>query len=122
VRGDSDRLFQVVSNLLSNAVKYSPAGGEILIASQVQGQGDAVQVDVIDHGLGIPPEFVKRLFGRYERFEDKSKTKIIGTGLGLAITRQIIEMHGGKIWVDSAAGSGSEFHFTVPVQVPAVAG
>jgi len=122
VRGDSDRLFQVVSNLLSNAVKYSPAGGEILITSQVQGQGGAVQVDVIDHGLGIPPEFVKRLFGRYERFEDKSKTKIIGTGLGLAITRQIIEMHGGKIWVDSAAGSGSEFHFTVPVQVPAVAG
>ena len=120
VRGDSDRLFQVVSNLLSNAVKYSPAGGEILVSTQVL--GGAVQVDVRDHGLGIPAEFVKKLFGRYERFEDKSKAKIIGTGLGLAITRQIVEMHGGKIWVDSTVGAGSEFHFTVPVQVPAVAG
>ncbi|OLC65528.1 MAG: hypothetical protein AUH69_09440 [Actinobacteria bacterium 13_1_40CM_4_65_12] len=120
VRGDSDRLFQVVSNLLSNAVKYSPAGGEILVCTQVL--GGAVQVDVRDHGLGIPAEFVKKLFGRYERFEDKSKAKIIGTGLGLAITRQIVEMHGGKIWVDSTVGAGSEFHFTVPVQVPAVAG
>jgi two-component system sensor histidine kinase/response regulator len=120
VRGDSDRLFQVVSNLLSNAVKYSPAGGEILVTSQVQ--GGTVRVDVRDHGLGIPPEFVKRLFSRYERFEDKAKAKIVGTGLGLAITRQIVEMHGGKIWVDSAVGTGSEFHFTVPVQVPAVAG
>jgi signal transduction histidine kinase len=101
-------------------VKYSPAGGEILVTSQVQ--GGTVRVDVRDHGLGIPPEFVKRLFSRYERFEDKAKAKIVGTGLGLAITRQIVEMHGGKIWVDSAVGTGSEFHFTVPVQVPAVAG
>jgi PAS domain S-box-containing protein len=120
VRGDSDRLYQVVSNLLSNAVKYSPAGGEVVVTSHVQ--DGSVQVDVRDHGLGIPPEFVKRLFGRYERFEDKSKAKIIGTGLGLAITRQIVEMHGGKIWVDSTVGAGSEFHFTVPVQIPAVAG
>ena len=120
VRGDSDRLFQVVSNLLSNAVKYSPGGGEILVTSQVQ--DGAVQVNVRDHGLGIPPEFVTRLFGRYERYEDKNKAKIIGTGLGLAITHQIVEMHGGKIWVDSTVGTGSEFHFTVPVHVPAAAG
>jgi PAS domain S-box-containing protein len=113
VRGDADRLFQVVSNLLSNAVKYSPGGGEVLVSSHVQ--DGMARVDVQDHGLGIPPEFVKKLFGRYERFEDKSKAKIIGTGLGLAITRQIVEMHGGKIWVDSTLGSGSEFHFTVPV-------
>ncbi|HSS94782.1 MAG TPA: PAS domain-containing sensor histidine kinase [Candidatus Dormibacteraeota bacterium] len=114
VRGDSDRLFQVVSNLLSNAIKYSPGGGEILVTSEVR--DGFVQVDVHDHGLGIPPEFVKKLFGRYERFEDKSsKSKIIGTGLGLAITRQIVEMQGGKIWVDSTVGAGSEFHFTVPI-------
>jgi PAS domain S-box-containing protein len=116
VRGDSDRLFQIVSNLLSNAVKYSPSGGEVLITSQVQ--DSMARVDVRDHGLGIPPEFVKKLFGRYERFEDKNKAKIIGTGLGLAITRQIVEMHGGKIWVDSTVGAGSEFHFTVPIATP----
>ncbi len=117
-RGDSDRLFQVVANLLSNAVKYS-AGGEVLVTSQA---GDGVlRVSVRDHGLGIPPEFVKQLFGRYERFEGKDKTKVIGTGLGLAITRQIVEMHGGKIWVDSTVGKGSEFNFTLPVGAPVAA-
>ena len=119
VRGDSDRLFQVVSNLLSNAVKYSPGGGEILVTSQAR--DGMVEVSVIDHGLGIPADFVKKLFGRYERFEDKNKPKIIGTGLGLAITRQIVDMHGGKIWVDSTVGVGSQFHFTVPVAAPVAA-
>jgi len=119
VRGDSDRLFQVVSNLLSNAVKYSPGGGEILLTSQAR--DGMVEVSVIDHGLGIPADFVKKLFGRYERFEDKNKPKIIGTGLGLAITRQIVDMHGGKIWVDSTVGVGSQFHFTVPVAAPVAA-
>ncbi len=119
VRGDSDRLFQVVTNLLSNAVKYSPSGGEILLTSVAK--DGMVEVSVIDHGLGIPADFVKKLFGRYERFEDKTKAKIIGTGLGLAITRQIVDMHGGKIWVDSTVGVGSEFHFTVPVAAPVAA-
>ena len=117
-RGDSDRLFQVVSNLLSNAVKYS-AGGEVLVTSQAD--DGVLRVSVRDHGLGIPPEFVKKLFGRYERFEGKDKTKVIGTGLGLAITRQIVELHGGKIWVDSTVGAGSEFHFTLPVGAPVTA-
>ena len=112
--GDSDRLVQVIANLLSNAVKYSPAGGEVLVTSQAQ--DGVVQVNVRDHGLGIPPEFVKKLFGRYERFEGKGSSNVIGTGLGLAISRQIVEMHGGKIWVDSSVGVGSEFHFTLPVE------
>ena len=113
-RGDSDRLFQVAANLLSNAIKYSPAGGEVLVTSHAL--DGVVQVDVRDHGQGIPPEFVKKLFGRYERYEGRDKTKVIGTGLGLVISRQIVEMHGGKIWVDSTVGAGSEFHFTIPVQ------
>ena len=119
VRGDSDRLFQVVSNLLSNAVKYSPGGGEVLVTTQAR--DGMVEVSVTDHGLGIPADFVKKLFVRYERFEDKSKAKIVGTGLGLAITRQIVDMHGGKIWVDSTVGLGSQFHFTVPVAAPVAA-
>ncbi|MEO9048747.1 MAG: ATP-binding protein [Candidatus Dormiibacterota bacterium] len=110
VQSDPDRLAQVITNLLSNAIKYSPDGGEIMVASAV-GEG-YVDVSVRDHGVGIPPDFVRRLFSRYERFE-KTSGKIIGTGLGLAITRQIVEMQGGKIWVDSNVGSGSEFHFTV---------
>lgn len=113
VNGDPDRLAQITSNLLSNAIKYSPNGGEILVTSRVS--EDFVDVGVRDHGVGIPPDFVKRLFSRYERYE-KNSGKIVGTGLGLAITRQIVEMHGGKIWVDSTLGSGSEFHFTLPSQ------
>jgi signal transduction histidine kinase len=112
VNCDPDRLAQIVSNLLSNAIKYSPDGGEILVASRIT-EG-FVDVGVRDHGVGINPDFVKRLFSRYERYE-KTSGKIVGTGLGLAIARQIVEMHGGRIWVDSALGSGSEFHFTLPL-------
>jgi PAS domain S-box-containing protein len=112
VQCDPDRIAQVVANLLSNAIKYSPEGGDIVVSSVARdGQ---VDVSIRDHGAGIAPDFKQRLFSRYERYE-KTSNKIIGTGLGLAITRQIIEMHGGKIWVDSELGSGSDFHFTLPV-------
>jgi signal transduction histidine kinase len=110
--GDSDRLIQVVSNLLSNAIKYSPEGGEIRVMSR--GHDGAVEVSVEDHGLGIPVEFIDRIFGRYERFESNRTAKVTGTGLGLAISRQIVELHGGRIWVESAMGKGSMFHFSIP--------
>jgi signal transduction histidine kinase len=119
VLGDQDRLTQVLTNLLSNAIKYSPKGGEIRVCTRVN--GSSAEVTVIDHGSGIPPEFISRLFGRYERYEDKHAGKIIGTGLGLAITRQIVEMHGGRIAVDSVVGKGSEFRFTVPLATTAAA-
>jgi PAS domain S-box-containing protein len=119
VLGDQDRLTQVLANLMSNAIKYSPKGGEIRVCTRVN--GGCAEVSVIDHGSGIPPEFISRLFGRYERYEDKHAGKIIGTGLGLAITRQIVEMHGGRIAVDSIVGKGSEFRFTVPLATTAAA-
>jgi PAS domain S-box-containing protein len=119
VLGDPDRLAQVLTNLLSNAIKYSPRGGDIRLSTRVN--GGCAEVSVIDHGSGIPPEFISRLFGRYERYEDKHAGKIIGTGLGLAITRQIVEMHGGRIAVDSVVGKGSEFRFTVPLATTAAA-
>ena len=113
VLGDPDRLMQVLTNLLSNAIKYSPDGGSICAGTRLS--GGSVEVSVKDHGRGIPPEFINRLFGRYERYEDKHAGKIIGTGLGLAITRQIVEMHGGRIVVQSVVGEGSEFRFTIPL-------
>ena len=112
VQCDPDRIAQVIANLLSNAIKYSPDGGDIVVSSAAR--DGRVDVSVRDHGIGIAPEFIQRLFNRYERYE-KSTNKIIGTGLGLAITRQIIEMHGGKVWVDSEPGAGSDFHFTLPI-------
>jgi two-component system sensor histidine kinase/response regulator len=116
---DADRVAQIVANLLTNAVKYSPDGGEILVSSHAS-EG-FVEVSVRDHGAGIAPDFAKRLFSRYERYE-KTSGKIIGTGLGLAIARQIVEMHGGHIWVDTRVGSGSDFRFTLPMTLPKASG
>jgi PAS domain S-box-containing protein len=112
--GDSDRLFQVLTNLLSNAIKYSPAGGEVVASSSLEGGN--VKISVRDRGPGIPTEFVDKIFGRYERYEGNPKSHVIGTGLGLAIARQIVEMHRGRIWVESTLGTGSDFCFTIPVE------
>src|SRR5712692_2252435 len=118
VKCDPDRIAQVAANLLNNAVKYSPDGGEIKVSTTVR-DGE-VDVSIRDHGLGIAPEFKGKLFSRYERYE-KSPNKIIGTGLGLALARQIVELHGGKIWVESEPGDGSDFHFTLPLGGPRIA-
>jgi signal transduction histidine kinase len=111
IQCDPERLQQVIANLLGNAIKYSPSGGEVVVSSHVS-EG-LVEVSVRDHGIGIAPDFVKRLFGPYEHYE-KTSNQVLSTGLGLAITRQIVELHGGKIWVDSAVGVGSDFRFTLP--------
>ncbi|HEY4914524.1 MAG TPA: PAS domain-containing sensor histidine kinase [Candidatus Dormibacteraeota bacterium] len=116
---DPDRVAQIVANLLTNAVKYSPDGGEVVVSSHAS-EG-FVEVSVRDHGAGIAPEFAKRLFSRYERYE-KTSGKIIGTGLGLAIARQIVEMHHGRIWVNTTVGSGSDFRFSLPMTLPEPSG
>jgi PAS domain S-box-containing protein len=116
IDADSDRLIEVVSNLLSNAVKYSPHGGDIEVKSQLVDAG--VEVSVADHGQGIPADFLSRIFGRYERYVQSGKQQVVGTGLGLAIARQIIDLHKGKIWVESTVGTGSVFHFVIPARQP----
>jgi signal transduction histidine kinase len=113
VSGDRDRLIQVVSNLVNNAVKYSPEGGVVTIVSRADG-GYAL-MSVSDTGLGIPPDEIGHVFERFRRVRSGAAQSIPGTGLGLAIVKQIVEMHGGKIWVESAVGHGSSFHFTVPL-------
>ena len=110
---DGDRVLQVVSNLLTNAVKYSPKGGEVKVTTRHD--ESMAWVSVQDHGLGIAPSFRDKLFERYERFSDTATDKIIGTGLGLPIARQIVEMHGGKMGVESVHGEGSTFSFSLPL-------
>jgi PAS domain S-box-containing protein len=112
VRADADRLMQVVANLLSNAIKYSPDGGDIFLSTALK-EGH-VEVSVADQGMGIPPEFQARIFGRFERFEGAGMQKTVGTGLGLALARQIIELHHGRIWVQSEVGRGATFTFAIP--------
>src|SRR4029077_8905567 len=117
VRCDPDRVSQVILNLLSNAVKYSPEGGDVTITTALS--NGEVNVSIRDHGVGIAPEFMQKLFSRYERYE-KTSGKIIGTGLGLALAKQIVEMHGGRIAVTSERRECSEFHFTLPINGPKI--
>jgi PAS domain S-box-containing protein len=113
VAGDRDRLIQVVSNLVNNAVKYSPEGGTVTISSRVEGR--FALVSVTDTGIGIPADEIGHVFERFRRVRSGAAQSIPGTGLGLTIVKQIVEMHGGKIWVESAVGHGSSFHFTIPL-------
>jgi PAS domain S-box-containing protein len=113
VAGDRDRLIQVVSNLVNNAVKYSPEGGTVTLTSRVD--GTYALISVTDTGIGIPAEEIGHVFERFRRVRSGAAQSIPGTGLGLTIVKQIVEMHGGKIWVESAVGHGSSFHFTIPL-------
>ena len=110
---DKDKVNQVLLNLLSNAVKYSPGGGTIAVTTRVE--GTFAHVFIRDSGLGIPADSVEKVFERFSRLESGATRYIQGTGLGLPISRQIIEMHGGKAWVESTPGEGSSFQFTLPL-------
>jgi signal transduction histidine kinase len=111
---DPDRLRQSLTNLVSNAVKYSPAGDSIVVRVRERGTQHIV-IEVVDHGLGIPPEQIGKLFQKFARVRTEDHLKISGTGLGLYICRLIVEGHGGQIWVESEVGKGSTFGMSLPV-------
>jgi signal transduction histidine kinase len=113
IAADRDRMTQVVSNLLNNAVKYSPTGGRITVTTRVD--GEELRLDVRDEGLGIPPDAIETIFERYSRVDSLATKDIPGTGLGLPIVRQIVQLHGGKVWAESELGRGSVFHVTLPL-------
>ncbi len=113
IKADRDRLTQVASNLLSNAVKYSPTGGQITVTTRAD--GDQLRLDVRDEGLGIPPDALETIFERYSRVDSQATKDIPGTGLGLPIVRQIVQLHGGKVWAESELGRGSVFHVLLPL-------
>ena len=111
---DPDRLRQALTNLVSNAVKYSPSGGSIVARVRERGTQHIV-IEVVDHGLGIPPEQVGKLFQKFARVRSEEHLKVSGTGLGLYICRLIVEGHGGQIWVESEMGRGSTFGMALPI-------
>jgi PAS domain S-box-containing protein len=116
VRGDAERVRQILGNLVDNAYHYTPQNGRITVHLHAE-NGTEVQVDVQDSGVGISEEDQARIFDRFYRGEDPLVLATPGTGLGLAIVRQLIEMHEGRIWLTSEGeGKGSTFSFTLPVE------
>ncbi len=111
VLGDRDRVDQVITNLLGNAVKFSPENGTVTVALGCA--PGVVECRVIDDGPGIPPDQLARIFGKFEQVVGQSKRRG-GTGLGLAIAQALVHEHGGRLWVESELGRGSQFVFTLP--------
>jgi two-component system, OmpR family, phosphate regulon sensor histidine kinase PhoR len=112
VRGDGAQLGEVLQNLLDNALQYTPSGGQIEVKACSKGQ--EVIFTVADTGIGIPESDLERIFERFYRVDAARSREAGGTGLGLAIARHIVDAHGGRIWVESAVGQGSRFHFSIP--------
>jgi signal transduction histidine kinase/CheY-like chemotaxis protein len=111
---DADRIREAIDNLVSNAVKYSPIGGAIDLL--VTRQDDGIVVEVRDQGAGLSPEDISRLFGRFQRLSAKPTAGETSTGLGLSIVKRIVDLHGGRIAVESAGpGKGATFKMTLPV-------
>ncbi len=111
VFADGPKLKQVLLNLLGNAIKFTETGGVRVTAER---QGAELRVSVRDTGIGVPAEDTERIFESFQQGQSGMTGKYQGTGLGLAISRQLVEMHGGKIWVKSTPGQGSTFTFTIP--------
>lgn len=110
---DRDMFANVIINLVSNAVKYSPSGGEVKVLAKKEEEN--VKLTVKDQGMGIAPDMMEKVFEKFFRVDSALTRETSGTGLGLATTKYIVEGFGGKIWVESELGKGSEFIFTLPL-------
>ncbi len=112
INADEDRLRQILYNLINNATKFTISGGLEIGYKQ---ESNFVKFYIMDSGIGIPAEYHDKIFDRFRQVEDANTRKYGGNGLGLAITRNLVELMGGRIWVESALGKGSTFYFTLPV-------
>ena len=114
VIADHKRLRQVLINLLGNAIKFTEEG-RVEIRTELNHERDEVAVSVSDTGPGIPEDRCSDIFGRFKQVDGSSTRNAEGTGLGLAITKNLVELHGGRIRLDSTVGEGSTFTFTIPL-------
>jgi len=112
VPGDQRQLSWVVANLVSNALRYTPADGTVTVHSDLL--SDSVRVSVKDSGRGIPPDAVEVIFDKFVQIKQSTDATPGSVGLGLAIAKEVVEAHGGRIWVESSVGRGSTFFFTIP--------
>jgi CheY-like chemotaxis protein len=114
IEADELKVKRIIVNLLSNAVKFAPDGSSVAVVAQHA--GDDVQISVQDTGPGISPEDQERIFEEFQQVGQSALQRHEGTGLGLALAKKLVELHGGRIWVESAEGAGSTFAFTLPLR------
>jgi signal transduction histidine kinase len=112
ITADRGRFAHILENLISNAIAYTPAGGRIWIAARER--ENALLIEVGDTGIGIAPEHLEYVFEEFAQVDTSRSRTHHGTGLGLTITRRLVELHGGRIWVESTVDRGSRFFFTIP--------
>ena len=117
IRGDRDKVIHVLTNLLGNAFEFTPAGGRVWVNAcmSTDDPDDFVLVEVGDTGRGIAPDHHELIFREFAQVDSSASRAHHGTGLGLTIARRFVELHGGRIWVESELGFGSRFYFTLPV-------
>jgi two-component system phosphate regulon sensor histidine kinase PhoR len=113
---DPDRIIQVLTNLIGNAIKFTPQGGTITVSAGVNAASGDAQVSVEDSGIGIPPESISKVFDKFYQVGERTPSDIGGTGLGLSIAKEIVALHGGKIWTESEHGMGAKFTFALPMK------
>ena len=113
VIGDSDRLQQIVWNLLSNAIKFTQEEGKVEV--RLESVGDEAQIEIIDNGIGIAPDFLPYVFDRFRQADSSTTRSYGGLGLGLAIVRHLVEQHGGKVCAENNPGEGAKFTVTLPL-------
>ena len=118
INADYDRVVQVLTNLIGNSIKFTPAGGSIIVQVSPRDEGSGVEVRVKDTGIGMTKENAAKIFDKFYQTGDKGASDISGTGIGLSIAKEIVECHGGKIWVESEKDKGTEFIFTLPANPP----
>jgi signal transduction histidine kinase len=116
IKADKDAVKQIFMNLLSNAIKFNRKGGKIVVSAE-QDKG-FIKFSVSDTGIGIDKKDLERIFDRFYQVDGSVRRKYPGTGLGLAIVKKLVELHGGKIRVESEVGKGSKFTFTLPIFQP----
>jgi signal transduction histidine kinase len=115
---DASRIEQVLTNLIGNAIKFTPKGGSVTVDAALIDGGTAVEVGVKDTGMGMAKDQLPKLFQKFQQLHSNPTNETKGTGLGLAIAKEIVELHGGRIWADSEPGKGSRFAFRLPLMPP----
>jgi signal transduction histidine kinase len=122
---DREKIAHVLGNLVGNAIDFTPPGGRVWIAARRGAEderGPSVEIEVGDTGIGIAPEHHDLVFREFAQVDASASRRHHGTGLGLAIARKFVELHDGRIWLESKLGEGSRFLFTIPVRTPAPSG